>query len=95
MDELDRIPTTESLNILAASFYLRLCIAQDFKTLWTPKRVQTIIDPAVKHRVAIEIIDSYHVPDTFLLKSAKSAGKVRQPTSRVSSGVIKNIANRN
>ena len=53
-----RLLTTESLNILAAPFYLPLCIAQDFKTLWTPKRVQTIIDLAVKHRVAIEISES-------------------------------------
>lgn len=74
VDHFSRILTTESLNILAAPFYLPRCIAQDFKTLWTPKRVQTIIDLAVKHRVAIEISESYQVPNTALVKLAKAAG---------------------
>ena len=72
VDYYARILTTERLNILAAPFYLPKCIAQEFKTLWTSKRVQTIIDLAVKHRVAIEISESYRTPD--LVKQARAAG---------------------
>jgi histidinol phosphatase-like PHP family hydrolase len=74
VDYFIQILTTESLNILAAPFYLPRCIAQGYKTLWTPKRVQTIIDLAVKHRVAIEISESFRVPDAALVKLAKAAG---------------------
>ena len=74
VDYFIQILTTEKLNILAAPFYLPRCIAQDFKTLWTPKRVQTIIDLAVKHHVAIEISESFRVPNAALVKLAKSAG---------------------
>lgn len=74
VDYFVRILTTERLNILAAPFYLPRCIDHDFKTLWTPKRVQTIIDLAVKHRVAIEISESFRVPDAGLVKFAKAAG---------------------
>jgi len=74
VDYFVQILTTECLNILAAPLYLPRCIAQDYKTLWTPKRVQTIIDLAVKHRVAIEISESFRVPDAALVKLAKAAG---------------------
>ncbi|UCE50528.1 MAG: hypothetical protein JSW47_10265 [Phycisphaerales bacterium] len=74
VDYFIQILTTESLNILAAPFYLPRCIAQDFKTLWTSKRTQTIIDLAVKHRVAIEISESFRVPDAALVRLAKAAG---------------------
>ena len=74
VDYFVRILTTERLNILAAPFYLPKCIAEDFKTLWTPKRVQTIISLVVKHRVAIEISESYRLPGEDLVKQAKAAG---------------------
>ena len=74
VDYYIQILTTERLNILAAPFFLPRCIAEDFKTLWTPKRVQTIFDLAVKHRVAIEISESYRLPNADLVKQAKAAG---------------------
>jgi histidinol phosphatase-like PHP family hydrolase len=74
VDYFIQILTTEKLNILAAPFYLPRCIAQDFEILWTPKRVQTIIDLAVKHHVAIEISESFRVPNATIVKLAKSAG---------------------
>jgi histidinol phosphatase-like PHP family hydrolase len=74
VDYYVQILTTEKLNILAAPFYLPQCIAEDFKTLWTPKRVKAIIDLAVKHRVAIEISESYRLPGVDLVKQAKAAG---------------------
>lgn len=74
VDYYARILTTERLNILAAPFFLPQCIAEDFKTLWTSKRVKTIIDLAVTHRVAIEISESYRLPGEDLVKQAKAAG---------------------
>lgn len=74
VDYYIQILTTERLNILAAPFYLPQCIAEDFKTLWTSERVQKIIDLAIKHRVAIEISESYRLPGEDLVKQAKAAG---------------------
>ncbi len=69
-----RILSTEKLNILAAPFFLPKCIERDFKVLWTKKRVQKIIDLAVKHRAAIEISETYRLPGAGLVKQAKAAG---------------------
>jgi hypothetical protein len=74
MDFFVQILTTEDLNILAAPTFLPKCIAQDAKTLWTPKRVQTIIDLAVKHHTAIEITEYFRVPDAEFVNQAKAAG---------------------
>lgn len=74
MDFNIQLLTTERLDILAAPTFLPVCIAQDYKTLWTPKRVQTIIDLALKHRVAIEISENFHVPSADIVKLAKAAG---------------------
>jgi len=74
MDFNVQLLTTERLDILAAPTFLPVCIAEDYKTLWTPKRVQTIIDLALKHRVAIEISENFHVPDVDIVRLAKTAG---------------------
>ena len=74
MDFNIQLLTTERLDILAAPTFLPVCIAQDYKNLWTPKRVQTIIDLALKHRVAIEISENFHVPNADIVKRAKAAG---------------------
>lgn len=74
MDFNIQLLTTERLDILAAPTFLPVCIARDYKTLWTPKRVQTIIDLALKHRVAIEISENFHVPDADIVRRARAAG---------------------
>jgi len=74
MDFNVQLLTTERLDILAAPTFLPVCIAQDYKALWTPKRVQTIIDLALEHSVAIEISENFHVPSADIVKRAKAAG---------------------
>lgn len=65
---------TEPIDILANPTYLPPCIEKNYDALWTPKRMQKVIDSAVKNRVAIEISSSYRLPKLPFLKLAKEAG---------------------
>jgi histidinol phosphatase-like PHP family hydrolase len=42
--------------------------------LWSEKRVQKVVDAAVKHGVAVEISSSLRLPKLFWLEMAKEAG---------------------
>jgi histidinol phosphatase-like PHP family hydrolase len=64
----------EPIDILANPTYLPGSIAKDYDALWTPTRVQKIIDAAVKYGIAIEINAGYRIPRLALLKQAKAAG---------------------
>lgn len=64
----------EPLDIIANPTFLPECIAREYDTLWTPKRMKKIIDAGVKHNVAIEINSRYRLPSLIFLKMAKDAG---------------------
>ena len=64
----------EPIDILANPTYLPGSIAKDYDALWTPARMQKIIDAAVKYGIAIEINAGYRIPRLALLKQAKAAG---------------------
>jgi histidinol phosphatase-like PHP family hydrolase len=64
----------EPIDILANPTYLPGSIAKDYDALWTPSRMQKIIDAAVKYGIAIEINAGYRIPRLPFLKQAKAAG---------------------
>jgi histidinol phosphatase-like PHP family hydrolase len=64
----------EPLDILANATFLPIVLQPQFETLWTVRRMRTVIDAAVKHRVAIEINSRYRVPRLRFLEMAKAAG---------------------
>ncbi len=68
------ILSREPIDILANPTYLPAAIVKQYDALWTPRRVQKIIDAAVKYGVAIEISSSYCLPKLPFLKLAKLAG---------------------
>ena len=68
------VMATEPIDILANVTYLPPPIAPQYDALWTPKRMRTIIDAAVKHRVALEINSGYRLPRLPFLRMAKEAG---------------------
>ena len=78
MDELTHktveIISTEPIDIYVNPTYLPASIAAEYDTLWTPERMQKIIDAAVFHQVAIEINGRFRLPSEAFLKLAKAAG---------------------
>lgn len=64
----------EPIQILANPTFLPYVLQPQFDTLWTEKRMRTVIDAAVKHRVAIEINSRYRIPRLPFLEMAKAAG---------------------
>jgi len=67
---LDREP----IDIHANPTVLPDVIAADYDRLWTPERMQRLIDAAKRNDVAIEINNRYRVPRPAFIKAAKKAG---------------------
>ena len=61
-------------NILANPTFLPICLAPEYHKLWTEKRMDKIIQSAVKNNVAFEINSIYHYPKKPFIKLAKEAG---------------------
>ena len=74
MDFYVEILTTEPIDILANASWLPGAISKNYDALWSEKRVQRVIDAAVKHGVAFKISSSLCLPKLFWLKMAKEAG---------------------
>jgi histidinol phosphatase-like PHP family hydrolase len=69
-----QIITTENIDVLAATAYLPPSLQDDYDTLWNEKRMRTLIDAAVKHKVALEITQYYQRPTARFVRMAKAAG---------------------
>jgi histidinol phosphatase-like PHP family hydrolase len=69
-----QIMSTEPFDILANASWLPDALMNEYETLWTERRVQKVVDAALKFGVAIEISASYKLPHLAFLKLAKSAG---------------------
>jgi histidinol phosphatase-like PHP family hydrolase len=65
---------TEPLDIFANPTYLPPSLEKEYDSLWTEKRMQKVVDAAVKHHVAIEINSQLRLPRERFLRMAKAAG---------------------
>lgn len=61
-------------DILANPTLLPICLAPEYYTLWTEKRMDKIIQCAIKNNVALEINSIYQYPKSPFIKMAKEAG---------------------
>lgn len=68
------IMATEPVDIFANLTWLPNAIAKEYDILWTEKRMQKILDAALKYGVALEISSSMKIPKIQFLKLAKAAG---------------------
>jgi histidinol phosphatase-like PHP family hydrolase len=68
------IMTTEPFDILANASWLPDPLIDQYETLWTERRIQKVLDAALKFGIAIEISSSYKLPKLGFLKLARSAG---------------------
>jgi histidinol phosphatase-like PHP family hydrolase len=64
----------EPIDILANPTWLPGGLQKQYEKLWTPKRVQKVIDAVLKYGVAVEISSQYLVPQLNWLRAAKAAG---------------------
>jgi histidinol phosphatase-like PHP family hydrolase len=65
---------SEPIDIFANPTYLPEVIASNYDLLWSEVRMVKIIDTAVRHGVAIELNDRYHLPNKRFVLLAKEAG---------------------
>jgi hypothetical protein len=64
----------EPIDIYANATFLPDQIAGEYNALWTPERMNKVIDAAVKNDVAIEINNRYKIPSAAFIKAAKAGG---------------------
>lgn len=64
----------EPIDIHANPTFLPEIIAHDYDRLWTPERMQRVIDAARANDVAIEINNRYRIPSAAFIQRAKAAG---------------------
>ncbi|MDR3792184.1 MAG: DUF1080 domain-containing protein [Terracidiphilus sp.] len=64
----------EPIDIYANPTYLPAPIRPQYDALWTPARMQRVIDAAIQQDVAIEINNRYRIPSPAFLKQAKASG---------------------
>ena len=62
------------IDIFGWPLFLPVCIARDYYTLWTPDRMQAILDAAKARGIAIEINDMAHTPHEAFVLMAKQQG---------------------
>jgi histidinol phosphatase-like PHP family hydrolase len=69
-----QIMSTEPFDILANASWLPDALFDKYDLLWTEKRIQKVLDAAIRYGIAIEISSSYKLPRLAFLKQAKTAG---------------------
>lgn len=71
---IEQVMTTEPIDIFAWPTFLPVPIARQYSQLWTPQRVDHILEMAKARKLAIEINEVAHVPDETFITRAKKAG---------------------
>jgi hypothetical protein len=64
----------EPIDIHANPTFLPDVIAAEYDQLWTPERMQKVIEAAKRNDIAIEISNRYRLPSPAFIKAAKKAG---------------------
>jgi hypothetical protein len=64
----------EPIDIHANPTFLPDALAHDYDRLWTPARMQRVIEAAKANDVAIEINNRYRIPSAAFIQRAKAAG---------------------
>jgi hypothetical protein len=64
----------EPIDIFVNPTFLPSVIAADYAHLWTPERIQKVIDAAKRTGVAVEINNTYRLPSPEFIKAAKRTG---------------------
>ena len=71
---IEQILDNEPIDIYANPTYLPDVIAKEYDSLWTPERLNRVIDAAARNGVAIEISNRLKLPKADFIRQAKKAG---------------------
>ncbi len=74
VDRILGILNHEPIDIHANPTFLPDVLARDYDRLWTPERMQKVINAAKANDIAIEINNRYKIPSAAFIKLAKKAG---------------------
>ena len=74
VDTIVKILEEEPIDIYVNPTFLPEVIAKDYDTLWTPARMERVIEAAKKNGIAIELNSRYRIPGSAFIKRAKEAG---------------------
>ena len=74
VNTIEKIMKDEPIDIYVNPTFLPDVIASEYNTLWTPERMQRVVDAAAKNGVAIEINSRLKLPSIAFVKLAKKAG---------------------
>ena len=74
VDRTVKIVSTEPVDIYVNPTFLPDVMAKEYDTLWTPARMQRVIDAAKQAGVAIEINNRYRIPSLAFIKLARQSG---------------------
>jgi hypothetical protein len=64
----------EPIDVFVSPTFLPDVLLPDYEKLWTPSRMERIIQAAVNNDVAIELNDRYKLPSAAFVQMAKKAG---------------------
>lgn len=64
----------QPIQIWSNPTYLPESLKSQYATLWTPERMQRVIDAAVRNHVAIEINSHFRIPSATFIRRARAAG---------------------
>ena len=72
--KIEGIVSSEPIDIYVNPTFLPAPIAGEYDQLWTPARMQRVVDVLAKNGVAMEINARYKLPSPAFIKLAKQAG---------------------
>jgi hypothetical protein len=64
----------EPIDIYVNPTFLPESLAKDYDRLWTPERMQKVVEAAARNRRAIELNNRYKLPGAAFVRMAKEAG---------------------
>lgn len=74
VEVIEKIFDEEPIDIYANPTFLPEVLAANYDNLWTPARMQRVVDAAKRNGVAIELNSRYRLPGAAFVKLAKQAG---------------------
>jgi hypothetical protein len=74
VDQIVLILTHEPADIYANPTYLPEALQPDYDILWTPERIDRVLDVLEEHSIALEINPRYRIPSANIIREAKARG---------------------
>ncbi len=74
VNKITGIMENEPVDIYVNATYIPEVIQDRYDALWTPERMDAVINAAVRNHIAIEISARYRIPSPAFIKRARAAG---------------------